>query len=97
MAPRLRREHKQGLTQQLKTGVIIELNPDLQHDPACWDEVLIHEFVHVLEFLNPTNDAFSPKAVNGCTALAQTVGKGLAQMLRELQVAPRGRKQHTKP
>lgn len=62
----------------------IELSEETFKDPVFFENTLIHEFMHVLESCNPP-DAFSPKLVDGCTALARTVGHGLAQMLRELR------------
>lgn len=85
-----------GYTNPRTEGITIELAEGVLDDPVRLDETLMHEFVHVLEFLNAP-EAFSTVPVNNCTALAQTMGKGLTQLLRELTVAPPPRKRQAKP
>lgn len=51
--------------------------------PSDWEETLIHEFIHVLEFIHGPA-ALGHKFRGGCTPGARVLGHGLAVMLREL-------------
>jgi hypothetical protein len=68
----------------------IDINPDFFDSPVFFNEILLHEFTHCLEAIYPAA-AFSPRRVNGCSALAKTIGAGLGEMLTKLkQVAGKG-------
>ena len=57
--------------------------------PILLDKVLIHEFMHVIEYMNDPG-YLDPTIVDCCTALAQTVEVGMHQLLRNLkQVNPK--------
>lgn len=48
-------------------------------------QILIHEFVHVVEYMNDPDD-FSTKVVEECTALAQTMEVGIGSLIWNLKV-----------
>ena len=80
-----RMKQADGETFRRKNGMVhVELNAELLHTPSLLDETLIHEFIHVLEYLNGA-ESFAQHEVNCCSAMVQTISKGLAQMLRELR------------
>jgi hypothetical protein len=65
----------------------IDINPDFFNSPAYFNEILIHEFTHILEWIYPPA-CFSPRLVEGCSALAKTIGAGIGEMLSKLTQHP---------
>lgn len=61
--------------------------------PAKFNEVLVHEFVHVLEHIyRKDKEMFSIRSVGNCTALARTIGSGVGEMLTRLEQRPQPKK-----
>lgn len=74
----------EGITCKGKRGIWIDVNAWVFDDPSRLDECLIHEFIHVIEWLHgPQNLLFSHTA--DCSQGARLLGHGLAQMLREMR------------
>jgi hypothetical protein len=68
-----------------KHGVCsIYLHPTVLKTEKRLHEVLVHEFVHAVEYLNDA-EYMKVDVVENCTALAQTMEKQLAPLLWNLQ------------
>lgn len=81
--PRMRQVD--GETFRRKNGMVqIELNAELLHTPSLLDETILHELIHAIEYLTGA-ESFAQTEVDSCSAMVQTISKGLAQMLRELR------------
>lgn len=75
----------------------IEIADHIFDNPARFNEILLHEFTHVLEFIHEHDfSVFSPTQVGECTALAQTVGAGLGEMLTRMEQHPQEPKRKAK-
>lgn len=71
---------------QWKHGVCgIYLGPKLLAQPQCIGQVLLHEFVHVVEYLNDPH-YLSATPVDDCTRLAQTMEKQLYPLMANLRL-----------
>ncbi len=79
------------ISQDKLPGFTIDLADHVIDNPKWFTNTLIHEFTHVLEFVNPA-EAFSPKMNDGCTPLARTIGVGLSQLLDQMRQVPAGAK-----
>lgn len=65
----------------------IALAADILNKPDRVRSVLLHEFIHVVEYLN--DPAYlSPVTIDECTLLAQTMEVGLGQLLNNLRPDP---------
>lgn len=73
-----------GLTFDRKSGYVIEIGVEVFEQPSLLDEVLIHEFIHVIEGVHGLNWESISYLDGSCSQAVSTLGHGLAQMLREL-------------
>lgn len=76
------------LTQAAETdSESISVRPDVARCPLSWDETLMHEFVHVLEWHFAKE--LKAKPPKDCSNEAVIFGRELTRMLRQLrQVSP---------
>lgn len=72
-----------GLTYSTKRGIYIDIASQVFDDPALFDTILIHEFIHALEYHYV--EALDFKERSGCSPGVRLLSIGLAQMLRELR------------
>jgi hypothetical protein len=73
-----------GLTWWHHGKMEIWLYRGLLEKPKELDRTLLHEFVHVVEYLNDVA-YLNPNTVDECTLLAQTMEEGLSQLLSNLK------------
>ena len=84
-----------GITSWFRGKCEIQLCQDLwKKGQGAVHKVLLHEFVHVLEYMNDPC-AFSTEVVNDCTMLAQTMDDGIPELfnnLKRCKASPKKRK-----
>ena len=76
-----------GLTDWHHGKMEINIALELLDKPQRLRAVMLHEMVHVIEYLNDP-EYMSVAVENQCTQLAQTMEKGMAQLQDNLRLSP---------
>ncbi len=77
-----------GCTDMYRGNTTLHLHPRVLRNQKHLRRILIHEFTHIIEYLNDP-EYLDPTRVNECSALAQTMEVGMTDLITNLRVGKR--------